>query len=849
MDKGLFDKSGGNVVIRDGSVQTENGRDGGFFNIGGGNGFSGGFGGSSSKRAKKRARARAAAKAEQQAAARAAAEAAAQAHIAAQAAARAEVHRQQVNAHAHAWQARQGVIDQHFATRIAIFPVTLQREVVAATTARRTEGPDLALFVANHAADDLARLIARKTTELQQQDAQAKAFNGQDLLSMPVAGLSAHLASLPTSEAMLLLRQAWESSYLAAQEARLLGKAIAALNDRLAETRARAASIELRNLQIRSKQQADEDWRRDWVRRINTLTLPSSAMSAGGLVIGQGGAWNFPLGSIEWPNLDRLSEAAVKTAWFLGKRACVLLAGLEPSTVANGELTPEQRRRMFEGVGVPVDRVGVSGGQDLQAIADAGGTAQVEYRLRLEAVGDTTAIIAVGAGEDIPDRVPVRNAVLDPVTNTYRIEGQNPTDKHLEFTADTLPERTPPAGAAPALVALSPAPVPIPPGVDLRFNDCIVCVPGREPFYFSSRVTPVGQGMVHGVGQPAGSNWREQAAQPQGLAIPAQVAALLGGREFASFAAFETAFWRLVGDERTLFVKLSESERRNLKAGYAPYAPGSAWVGNRWRYEIRYPENVAQGTDPFDLDRIRIHLPSSSDGLWSVEPYAPWIAEGVPAAVAIANGIAQINAGARTWTPLAPPGSETLGPTTLPEEPVLPDLYTGGALDPAMSENETLPGLEEGEIGASIPGYGADIDLPSPGLVFAEPLDVGPYDELARRSVKDGLDIDHIVSRKALQLLILRADPRIEAYELAVLLSKAPSIAIPAAIHRALSETYGGRNTPLKQYEDSLNIKVAVNSNFDAIKPGLLEYGLQEVDIEAARENLHQLHREQGWCE
>lgn len=272
-------------------------------------------------------------------------------------------------------------------------------------------------------------------------------------------------------------------------------------------------------------------------------------------------------------------------------------------------------------------------------------------------------------------------------------------------------------------------------------------------------------------------------------------------------------------------------------------------MGNRWRYEISYPENVAQGTDPFDLDRIRIHLPSSSEGLWSAEPYAPWIAEGLPAAVAIANGIAQVNAGARTWTPLAPPGSETLGPTTLPEEPVLPDLYTGGALDPAMSENETLPGLEEGEIGASIPGYGADIDLPSPGLVFAEPLDVGPYDELARRSVKDGLDIDHIVSRKALELFIRRQHPDTSFRKLTDFVSKAPSIAIPAEVHRRFSETYGGKNTKEKQYEDSLDIKAAVYSNFDAIKPGLVEYGLSESDIDLAREKICELHRKQGWCE
>lgn len=50
-----------------------------------------------------------------------------------------------------------------------------------------------------------------------------------------------------------------------------------------------------------------------------------------------------------------------------------------------------------------------------------------------------------------------------------------------------------------------------------------------------------------------------------------------------------------------------------------------------------------------------------------------------------------------------------------------------------------------------------------------------------------------------------------------------------------------------KQRLDASNLKAAVNSNFDAIKRGLLEEGYAEVDIEKAREELHNLHKEQGW--
>jgi hypothetical protein len=60
-------------------------------------------------------------------------------------------------------------------------------------------------------------------------------------------------------------------------------------------------------------------------------------------------------------------------------------------------------------------------------------------------------------------------------------------------------------------------------------------------------------------------------------------------------------------------------------------------------------------------------------------------------------------------------------------------------------------------------------------------------------------------------------------------------------------ETYGGRNTKAKQAQDAADLRAAVDNNFDAIKRGLLEEGLSESDIEAAREQLHRLSKEQGW--
>lgn len=307
-----------------------------------------------------------------------------------------------------------------------------------------------------------------------------------------------------------------------------------------------------------------------------------------------------------------------------------------------------------------------------------------------------------------------------------------------------------------------------------------------------------------------------------------------------------TGYCRRSGPRRAF----GEVNQRRIANGLAPYAPKSTWVGERREFEVRYPQSAALGTAPYDLDRLSLHSPASVVGARpQILPFTPWLQLGEPISLEAAKSLAHSSGGRRTWTPLVPPGAGLLGSTDLPEGPTLPGTFPGTELDPYRPQIETLPGLEEGEIGSSIPGYGADGDLPEPGLVFSEPLDVGPYDELSRESRKDGLDIDHIASRKALEMFILRQNPRIELWELRDRLSKAPSIAIPTEVHRKFSETFGGRNTSAKQYQDSLDIKAAVDSNIDAIKPGLIEYGLLEANIEAARDSLHDLNREQGWYE
>jgi hypothetical protein len=142
------------------------------------------------------------------------------------------------------------------------------------------------------------------------------------------------------------------------------------------------------------------------------------------------------------------------------------------------------------------------------------------------------------------------------------------------------------------------------------------------------------------------------------------------------------------------------------------------------------------------------------------------------------------------------------------------------------------------------------MELPSPGLVFVgppvEPLEVGPYNELSGRSRGDGLDIDHIPSRKALEFHIRMNGYDMSPFEIREAIRRAPCIAVPSSVHRTFSETYGGRNGLEKSMNDAADLEIAVNSNLAALKPGLVESGASESDIEAALKLLHDLHKNRG---
>jgi hypothetical protein len=405
--------------------------------------------------------------------------------------------------------------------------------------------------------------------------------------------------------------------------------------------------------------------------------------------------------------------------------------------------------------------------------------------------------------------------------------------RHLLFAPEAMPQATTPVQAP--LTVTEPQIQDIPAGVDLRIQDCIVCVPGLPPTYVSFSVPPLGTGTVSGTGRPATVGWWKAATQANGVAIPTQVGDQFRGREFKSFAAFDEALWRTLGEHPPLTTRFDEVNKARIEQGFAPYAPKNTWVGENREFELRYEERADFWSDPFNLDQISIKTPNSAGGWLGIEPAV--VSWPLPPAA--------------TWKPLVPPGSEHLGSTTLPGTPTSPTVSPGNPAIPVLPHNETFPAVDEGEIGASIPGFPGDGDLPSPGLVFVgppvEPLEVGPYNELSGRSRGDGLDIDHIPSRKALEAHLELNFPDLTKQEIGKILNRAPSVAIPQKVHQKFSETYGGRNSKQKRVEDSSDIFSAIESNVLALKEGLLAESISAAEIERVLEQLHSLSKEQGW--
>lgn len=203
-----------------------------------------------------------------------------------------------------------------------------------------------------------------------------------------------------------------------------------------------------------------------------------------------------------------------------------------------------------------------------------------------------------------------------------------------------------------------------------------------------------------------------------------------------------------------------------------------------------------------------------------------------------------------TWSPADAPGADAISPSPLPIEAILDTSILGSNGEIENPLIMPFPEISIADFLSTIIVFPSESGIEPLLLVFSKPPiqagEVGPYRELAARSIRDGFDIDHIAARRAVESFLRSKFPDYSSKKIKKILDYAPAMAIPREIHQKFSETYGGRNSKERIALDASNLENAVNSNINALKPALLDYGMREIEIEIARENLHRLAKTQG---
>jgi uncharacterized Zn-binding protein involved in type VI secretion len=201
------------------------------------------------------------------------------------------------------------------------------------------------------------------------------------------------------------------------------------------------------------------------------------------------------------------------------------------------------------------------------------------------------------------------------------------------------------------------------------------------------------------------------------------------------------------------------------------------------------------------------------------------------------------------WTPNDGPVAQA--PTTYPGvTDALANILVHPVAQTTDTQIEIYPAADDLTWQDCILVFPADSGVPPLYLVFAKPavtaLEVDVYGAFSGRP-RNGCHIDHMPSRAAVRRYLEANIRHLREHQIEEYLKKVASVAIPAKVHQKFSETYGGRNTRTKQLSDADDLRAAVDSNYDAIKPYMLEEGFAEADLEAGRDKMHETNEEQGW--
>lgn len=364
------------------------------------------------------------------------------------------------------------------------------------------------------------------------------------------------------------------------------------------------------------------------VRVANTFRASGTASVAGPLFMTSAGT----VAIID--NAAITLQAAIRAAitalgGFVASVGAGLVVGVSAlfysSKVANGEL-PE--RYAFS---TPLSDLAPNHGQDLNAIAAAGGSIDVPYRVSSKsgADGQSEVFVVKTDGVTVPSTVRVVAATYDAAQKTYTATTADVPPKTLTWTPIVNPgnsSTTSPAEqpAPPVYTGATVTPVEgridtFPAVSEASFDDFITVFPvdsGLPPIYTMLRDRREDAGVATGVGQPVSGTWLGAASQGKGAPIPLQIADQLRGKEFKNFRGFREALWKAVANDPELAKQFSSVNMGRMKKnGYAPYATPSEQVGEKSKYELHHVIFLKDDGALYDMDNLRVVTPREHDAL------------------------------------------------------------------------------------------------------------------------------------------------------------------------------------------------------------------------------------------
>ena len=286
--------------------------------------------------------------------------------------------------------------------------------------------------------------------------------------------------------------------------------------------------------------------------------------------------------------------------------------------LANGEF-PE--RYAFS---TPLTDLAPNHGQDLNAIAAAGGTVDLPYRIssKTAADGQSEVFIVKTDGVTVPSKVRVVAATYDATQKIYTATTADVPPRTLTWTPIVNPgnsSTTSPAEqpAPPVYTGATVTPVEgridtFPAVSEASFDDFITVFPadsGLPPIYTMFRDRREDGGVATGVGQPVSGIWLGAASQGEGAQIPSQIADQLRGKEFKNFRAFREALWKAVANDPELAKQFISNNISEMKNGRAPFVRRGDRVGGQVKFELHHATYVSKGGAVFDIDNIRVVTP------------------------------------------------------------------------------------------------------------------------------------------------------------------------------------------------------------------------------------------------